>query len=233
MPFTFGTGYAKTTSDTPQLAHLLENNKKRCGVYEFVNARMVFNKSFFIQFNLDALGYKFSRSKSIETLASVNPEYNISRVSKYSYEGYDPTSLNSSSNNFKVGLGYQHLISDSIYIQSYAGYLRASYSPAYGLYAFKDPNSNLFYVHEYLMPKAPGYGWFAGIGFKGVAKEGDSNTAMSGAFFEVRIEMSQFKANGTGTEVVTDVYENKVELPLSYQVKTTTIIGLIGVGLIL
>lgn len=232
MPLTFGNGYAESKSNSPELAHILENNKKRNGIFEFLNARLVFDERYFFVCNFDVVGYKFSRSKSIETLASVNSEYNVSRVSKYSYEGYDPTSLNSGSNNFKFGLGYQHPIRDSLYLETYAGYLRATYTPAYGLYAFKDPNSNLFYVHEYLMPKAPGRGWFAGIGIKRVAKEGDTNTSMSGAFFEVRIEMSQFEANGTGTDVVTDLYENKVELPLSYQVKTTALNCLLGVGLI-
>jgi hypothetical protein len=231
-PFTFGGGYANSKSTTPALSHLLENSKKRCGVYEYLNTRLIFAKRYFISFNIDGIGYKFSRAKSIETLQLANPNFAVSRQSKYGYSTIDESTQNSSSTNLKLGIGYQHPIHDSLYLESYVGYLRSRYSPSSGLYAFKDPNSNQFYVHEFLMPKAAGRGWFAGIGIKKLAVE-KSESGFRAMYVSARIEMSQFTAKGTGTEVITDIYENKVEVPLTYQVKTTTIIGIIGIGLIL
>lgn len=230
-PFTFGGGYAESKSATPSLTHLLENSKKRCGVYEYLNARLIFSKRYFISFNVDGVGYKFSRTKSIETLAAANPNFLISRQSKYGYSTIDESSQNASSTNLKLGIGYQHPINDSLYLESYFGYLRSRYTPSSGLYAFKDPNSNEFYVHEYLMPKAAGRGWFVGFGIKKLAVE-KAESGFRAMYVSARIEMSQFTAKGTGTDVVTDLYQNKVELPLTYKVKTTSIIGLIGIGMI-
>ncbi|MFZ4785767.1 MAG: hypothetical protein ACOYLH_09835 [Flavobacteriales bacterium] len=225
--FGLGVGRSNNQIDNRNVAHLFENSRPYGLVHAPITVALRDSiTQFFVQWQLLKLTYGVNPNMNIQLLQDITPLYQVSRQSKYSTDVIDDSPTYISSRVHNVYVGKHWTLSKRWAVLSSLGLSYTSVKPTDFSYAFKENDSNVFYIHSYESKRLRGIGYTAAMNLRFYLNREIYLGLISSYHY--------FQKKGTVTEQVVDM--NKVELPSidhHFQFKTTTFNTFISLGVVM
>lgn len=224
--FGMGVGRSNNQIDNRAVAHLFENSRPYGLVHAPITAALRDSVThYFVQWQLLNLTYGVDPNMSTQLLQDITPLYQVSRQSKYATDVIDDSPKYISSRIHNLYVGKDWILSKRWAVRSAVGLSYTSVKSSDFSYAFKENDSNVFFIHSYESKRLRGIGYTAALNLRFYLT--------SEVYLGLISSYHSFQRKGSVTEKVVDM--NKVELPSikhHFQFKTTTLDTFISLGVV-
>lgn len=220
-----GMAKARNTIDNPSLAHALINSKD----FGYTNRtfQLQFSpgqSSFFAGISIDYGMYGTDENKTQQMLEKANPNFGIAVGSKYGPDVIDDSPNSLSVKQKRLSLGYVFSNKNRFSFEPFIGPTYAVVIANNSKYAFKERDSNVFWIHEYDIKKLRCIGINTGFNVK-------RYTSDHSGFIMIGFNFDHFQKQGKAAEntySMDGVKTSSIEHPFSFE--STLISSVITVG---
>jgi hypothetical protein len=220
-----GIAKSKNTIDNPSLNHALINTKDFGYTNRSLQFQFISNSNpFFAGISFDNGMYGTDEYMAQQMLQKANPNFAIAVGSKYGADIIDESPNTLQVKQKRLSLGYVFSNGKRFSFEPFIGPTYAVVIANNSKYAFKERDSNVFWIHEYDIKKLRCIGINAGFNLK---RYNSDQTA----FIMIGFNFDQFQKEGKGIEntySMDGVKTNSIEHP--FQFKSTFISSVVTVG---
>ena len=237
IPFDFGMTLGNVTKSgiLPEGADILMNNNKKYGfnIQVFTPQIILFNKCI-VEFAYTMDNLLCDRKSANEEFLVSNNNYFIQTEPKYGSNSYGPTG-NYAIHYFRYGLAWNFKWSKSRYLQPYAFYTNGKGEFPESSFAFKENNSNIFFINKYSFKSIRSSGYVLGFRFRKYldAQSGEKPARMY-AYVGIKLEFAYMQVKGNGeilrTDPITEMTSTKY-FDVAKQYTYTTLGVYMGIGM--
>lgn len=225
--FGVGVGNSNNQIDNRNLAHLFENTRRYSVVHAPISVGLRDSVSdWFIQWQLMRCSYGVDNYMNTQLLQEITPSYQVSLQSKYSSDVIDDSPSHISATIHQIKIGKLWMFSKRFGLLPFAGFSYTKIRPSTYNYAFKENDSNVFFIHSYASKSLRGIGYSGGLNLRCYfTKE---------LYLDLMTSFHYFQRKGSLTERVLDMNDIEVQSTKhDFLFKTATSFAILSLGVVM
>lgn len=233
-PISFGLTNMKSWGHSELAGHLTKPDKVWFPYIQMFGFQLHYKERYFAHLSYSGFSMALNKEKSLADLSSQFPEFYLQQESKYQ-GAIDDGSNSFAFRQIKIGFGINIPLSKSDYIQPYLCYDIGTARFPSVRYAFKEYNSNNYFIQDYRMRRSITHGIALNVLYKHYWTVTGTEGKDSKRFYGFRIEAVRFIAKGKGTIERSDESTILSSDPITYRVGFQNIsfgifLGISGMG---